>query len=68
MASNSLDLGGDDAHEDGEEVQRPRQLPVDLPRTLDDRQPVQINTGLEVYDDWAGKASFVSSLIQSSSC
>lgn len=57
MASNSLGLsdGGDIG--DGEDIQKPRQLPLDLPRTLDDRRPVQIDSGLEVYDDWAGKAS-----------
>jgi len=57
MASHGLDLGNGEGVEEEDESQQPRQLPLDLPRTLDDRRPVQINSGLEVYDDWAGKLS-----------
>ena len=38
------------------EAPRPRQLPPDLPRSLDDRQPVQTFGGeTEMYDAWQGR-------------
>jgi len=60
MASHSLDLSSGADFEEDDEGQQARQLPLDLPRTLDDRRPVQINSGLEVYDEWAGKTSILS--------
>lgn len=40
----------------GEEVVRPRQLPADLPKSLDDRQPVRSYGGeTEMYDAWQGR-------------
>lgn len=49
----SDDEGGfEDAQE---EVSRPRALPKDLPKSLDDRQPVRQYGGeTEMYDAWAG--------------
>ncbi len=38
-----------------EEVAEPRNLPSDLPKSLDDRQPVRQYGGeTEMYDAWAG--------------
>ena len=38
-----------------EEVSKPRTLPADLPKSLDDRQPVRQYGGeTEMYDAWAG--------------
>ena len=38
-----------------EEVFRPRQLPKDLPKSLDDRRPVRSYAGeTEMYDAWQG--------------
>lgn len=51
------DVAEDTNEEDLEHEQpvaRPRQLPNDLPKTLDDRRPVQVDTGIEVYDAWQG--------------
>lgn len=37
-------------------VQKPRVLPDDLPRSLDDRKPVpQYTGGEEMYEGWSGK-------------
>lgn len=42
--------------EPDEESPRPRQLPSDLPTSLDDRRaPATFDTGVEVYDAWQGK-------------
>lgn len=39
----------------GEEAPRPRKLPDDLPKSLDDRQPVRSYGGeTEMYDAWQG--------------
>ncbi|KAL8969289.1 MAG: hypothetical protein Q9197_004419 [Variospora fuerteventurae] len=45
-----------------EETTRPRQLPADLPKSLDDRQPVK-NYGreTEMYDAWQGQSQFLTS-------
>lgn len=41
--------------EDAEEVPRPRALPPDLPKSLDDRQPIRHYAGeTEMYDAWQG--------------
>jgi hypothetical protein len=38
------------------EPQRPRQLPSDLPTSLNDRRPVHImNDETEIYDAWQGE-------------
>ncbi|KAL9100702.1 MAG: hypothetical protein Q9163_003947 [Psora crenata] len=43
-----------------EEVARPRPLPADLPRSLDDRQPVHhYSTETEMYDAWQGQSQFL---------
>ncbi|KAL8809938.1 MAG: hypothetical protein Q9200_002993 [Gallowayella weberi] len=44
------------------EDERPRQLPADLPKSLDDRQPVR-NFGpeTEMYDAWQGQSQFLTS-------
>lgn len=39
-----------------EDAARPRQLPADLPKSLDDRQPVRNYGGeTEMYDAWQGR-------------
>lgn len=39
-----------------EETTQPRQLPADLPKSLDDRQPVKNYGGeTEMYDAWQGR-------------
>ena len=45
---------------DEEEIARPRPLPADLPRSLDDRQPVRhYGAETEIYDAWQGTISKV---------
>ncbi|KAL8932507.1 MAG: hypothetical protein Q9216_006806 [Gyalolechia sp. 2 TL-2023] len=45
-----------------QEAVRPRQLPADLPRSLDDRQPVRSYGGeTEMYDAWQGQSQFLTS-------
>lgn len=45
---------GEDGFEE-EEAARPRELPADLPKSLDDRQPVRHYGGeTEYYDAWQG--------------
>ena len=48
--------------EDAEERPRPRTLPSDLPKSLDDRQPMR-NYGAEteMYDAWQGQSQIISS-------
>ena len=42
--------------EDDEPVLRPRELPLDLPRSLDDRKSVSsYNQETEYYDAWQGE-------------
>ncbi|KAI4216326.1 MAG: hypothetical protein LQ351_001336 [Letrouitia transgressa] len=44
----------------GEEAPRPRKLPDDLPKSLDDRQPVRSYGGeTEMYDAWQGQSQFL---------
>ncbi len=39
-----------------EEVAKTRQLPADLPKSLDDRQPVRtLGNETEMYDAWQGR-------------
>ncbi|KAL8948755.1 MAG: hypothetical protein Q9222_005080 [Ikaeria aurantiellina] len=54
----------DDVNSISEEPFRPRQLPADLPKSLDDRQPVR-STGAEteMYDAWQGQSQFLTSPI-----
>lgn len=53
---------GDDSSGFGEEIVRPRQLPADLPKSLDDRQPVRSYGGeTEMYDAWQGQSQFLTS-------
>ena len=54
-----MDPGDPDSHageENGDEDRSPRrQLPMDLPKSLDDRQPVRDYGGeTEMYDAWQG--------------
>lgn len=58
MDSEANVLEDDGAFEDAqEEVANPRTLPADLPKSLDDRQPVhQYGAETEMYDAWAGTA------------
>ncbi|KAL8702219.1 MAG: hypothetical protein Q9201_004523 [Fulgogasparrea decipioides] len=45
-----------------DELHRPRQLPSDLPKSLDDRQPVIDLAGeTEMYDAWQGQSQFLTS-------
>ncbi|KAL8836019.1 MAG: hypothetical protein Q9176_006589 [Flavoplaca citrina] len=52
---------GDDPN-DFYEQEKPRRLPADLPKSLDDRQPVA-NFGVEteMYDAWQGQSQFLTS-------
>ncbi|KAL8709904.1 MAG: hypothetical protein Q9225_007377 [Loekoesia sp. 1 TL-2023] len=51
---------GEDTNGFHEEVVKPRQLPADLPRSLDDRQPVRSYGGeTEMYDAWQGQSQFL---------
>lgn len=50
--------GHDDMESEEEEVAKPRELPADLPRTLDDRQNFpSYSQETEYYDAWQGAAS-----------
>ncbi|KAL8903833.1 MAG: hypothetical protein Q9207_003663 [Kuettlingeria erythrocarpa] len=45
-----------------EEVAKTRQLPADLPKSLDDRQPVRTyGNETEMYDAWQGQSQFLTS-------
>ncbi|KAI4179378.1 MAG: hypothetical protein LQ348_005408 [Seirophora lacunosa] len=47
-------------HEEPSSATRPRQLPADLPKSLDDRQPVKSFGGeTEMYDAWQGQSQFL---------
>ena len=49
-----------------EEEARPRPLPSDLPKSLDDRQPVRhYGAETEIYDAWQGQSQVLSSPINS---
>ena len=49
---------GENGFED-EEPPKPRTLPADLPKSLDDRQPVRnFASETEYYDGWQGKKAF----------
>ena len=60
----SDDEGGfEDATED---PPQPRALPEDLPKSLDDRQPVRnLGAETEIYDGWQGQSQFLSSPLPS---
>ncbi|KAI4274402.1 MAG: hypothetical protein LQ337_003974 [Flavoplaca oasis] len=50
---------GDDPN-DFYEPEKPRRLPADLPKSLDDRQPVaNFGTETEMYDAWQGQSQFL---------
>ncbi|KAL8783535.1 MAG: hypothetical protein Q9213_004581 [Squamulea squamosa] len=52
---------GDDPNGSYED-ERPRQLPADLPKSLDDRHPVtSIGGETEMYDAWQGQSQFLTS-------
>ncbi|KAL9596978.1 MAG: hypothetical protein Q9219_005447 [cf. Caloplaca sp. 3 TL-2023] len=51
---------GEDSNGFHDEVVQPRQLPADLPKSLDDRQPVKNYAGeTEIYDAWQGQSQFL---------
>ena len=52
----------EDADTSEEEVKRPRPLPADLPRSLDDRQPIRhYGAETEMYDAWQGQSQILTS-------
>ncbi|KAL9628772.1 MAG: hypothetical protein Q9204_005672, partial [Flavoplaca sp. TL-2023a] len=52
---------GDDPN-DFYEQEKPRRLPADLPKSLDDRQPVaDFGVETEMYDAWQGQSQFLTS-------
>ena len=52
----------DDGASGDEEVKRPRPLPADLPRSLDDRQPIRhYGAETEMYDAWQGQSQILTS-------
>ena len=56
-ANGNDDDGFEEAQED---VERPRELPSDLPRSLDDRQNFRsYNEETEYYDAWQGQSQFL---------
>ncbi|KAL9126984.1 MAG: hypothetical protein Q9217_004066 [Psora testacea] len=61
-----MDLDISPRLEDGgfseEEITRPRALPADLPKSLDDRQPIRhYGAETEMYDAWQGQSQFLTS-------
>ncbi|KAI4121220.1 MAG: hypothetical protein LQ338_006487 [Usnochroma carphineum] len=57
---NSPDGSAEDTNGFHEESARPRQLPADLPKSLDDRQPLRSYGGeTEMYDAWQGQSQFL---------
>ena len=62
------------SHMEGDEIitedsPRQRPLPADLPRSLDDRQPVQSFGGeTEMYDAWQGRVRASPATIRSTIC
>ncbi|KAI9737360.1 MAG: hypothetical protein M1834_009514 [Cirrosporium novae-zelandiae] len=52
--------GQENGHESDSERRRPRQLPDDLPKSLDDRRPVRTFGGeTEIYDAWQGQSQIL---------
>lgn len=50
----------DDFEEAEEEIEKPRELPADLPRSLDDRKNFRsYNEETEYYDAWQGQSQFL---------
>ena len=61
MASE-LDSGFGDGDFGEEEFKKPRRLPADLPRSLDDRQPIHhYGAETEMYDAWQGQSQILTS-------
>ncbi len=63
MDREEADIGdgdNDEFEEAQEVVEKPRELPADLPRTLDDRQNFRsYNEETEYYDVWQGMNIYV---------
>ncbi|KAI1083866.1 hypothetical protein F5B20DRAFT_568476 [Whalleya microplaca] len=58
----AMDLGDSDGGGfGGEQPQKPRALPADLPKSLDDRRavPTELVTETEMYDGWQGQSQFL---------
>lgn len=51
----------DNAFEDAQEVPQHRALPSNLPKSLDDRQPIRHYAETEMYDAWQGQSQFFTS-------
>ncbi|KAF2101939.1 hypothetical protein NA57DRAFT_64589 [Rhizodiscina lignyota] len=57
----------EDEYEPQDEAPRPKELPSDLPRSLDDRRPVSsYQEETEFWDGWQGQSQFISSTIPTS--
>jgi hypothetical protein len=56
MEDHPQDHAHDDDQQGFEEQPKPRELPADLPRSLDDRKPFSAygNVETEYYDAWQG--------------
>lgn len=58
ISSPTMDIGDPDdgGAFDGEELKKPRELPADLPKSLDDRRhvPTELVRETEYYDGWQG--------------
>lgn len=50
--------------EDAVESPQHRSLPSDLPKSLDDRQPIRHYDGEEMYDAWQGNCYLTKSELQ----
>lgn len=54
--ADAVDQEHEEFEEAQEEVEKPRQLPADLPKSLDDRQNFRsYNEETEYYDAWQGE-------------
>ncbi|KAF1983545.1 DIL and ankyrin domain-containing protein [Aulographum hederae CBS 113979] len=57
-----MDPSDDEHNASEDEVQRPRELPADLPRSLNDRRPPSAIGGeTEIWDGWQGQSQFLTS-------
>lgn len=63
MDEDSFAAEGENGFED-EDLSKPRTLPADLPKSLDDRQPVRsYPEETEYYDGWQGKVKLLQRIL-----
>lgn len=65
LHSSPISDGGGFSGEE-EDIASPRRLPADLPKTLDDRQPIKhYGAEAEMYDGWQGQSHILTSSVPS---